>query len=484
MIDWALTAEKFGFTSSKDFVGIKRPSVISKCDGCGKLRTIAIRVKSKVVNEQISWICPSCIGLSRSTEISTQMKEKWADSTYLSERQEFSRKLWLTNGFRSRHSIAVRLGMQNNDLHSILTERYKDPAAREKLREISKQLFQDEAFRLKHRAAMNRLEVRQAIAKEARKRWQTTIYREKMAEIRSKQLQTTSKIQLLLYQILEDLSITYHKEGPETKIGWYLFDCCIPGPNGQKILIECQGDYWHSITNAQVRDRQKFTYITRYFPNCKLVYLWEREFYQVGKIRSKIGSLLGHYEDNIDFDFSEIEVRKLNTNDTTKEFLNLYHYLGPGRGGIRIAAFHKGAMVGVALFSTKLRQNLNFPNGSLECSRFCIHPNYHKKNFASWLLSRCTKLLPSITLYAYADSTVGHEGTIYKAAGWQLDHHVPPDYWYVDQEGYVMHKKTLYNRAINLKLTEKEFADKYGYGKIVGGEKTCFILSSRTKITL
>lgn len=50
-----------------------------------------------------------------------------------------------------------------------------------------------------------------------------------------------------------------------------------------------------------------------------------------------------------------------------------------------------------------------------------------------------------------------------------------PSYWYVDRDGWVMHKKTLYNHARSLKMTEKEFSDKYEYVKVFGGKKYRFL---------
>jgi hypothetical protein len=76
---------------------------------------------------------------------------------------------------------------------------------------------------------------------------------------------------------------------------------------------------------------------------------------------------------------------------------------------------------------------------------------------------------------AYADTTVGHTGTIYKSANFELHHEVAPDYWYVDDDGYVMHKKTLYGKARNLNMSESEFASAKGYFKKWGGKKLCFV---------
>lgn len=48
---------------------------------------------------------------------------------------------------------------------------------------------------------------------------------------------------------------------------------------------------------------------------------------------------------------------------------------------------------------------------------------------------------------SYADTTFNHIGTIYKACGFKQDRIVKPDYWYAKEDGWVMHKKTLYNQA-------------------------------------
>jgi len=48
---------------------------------------------------------------------------------------------------------------------------------------------------------------------------------------------------------------------------------------------------------------------------------------------------------------------------------------------------------------------------------------------------------------------------------------VQPNYWYVDKDGWVMHKKTLWNHSRKMKLTEAGYAEAYGFTKIWGKEK-------------
>ena len=472
MIDWNATEKEFGYKSSNELKQ-KRSKVICKCDKCNKIKTITIRIKSKIVNEQMPWLCPSCVGKSRSPKISEQLKKQWDDKDYRNKRSKSSLKLWESSEYTDLHSKKVKEAMDSVNMSEILLKRYEDPNARIIITEASNKAWENPELKKKHLAIMRNPAVREAISKKVRKKWLESEYRNKMAAARACQIGKISSIQKMLYDLLDDIGVEYFPEGERTKFGYYVFDCYI---ESHKLLIECQGDYWHSLQRSQMRDKQKFTYISKYFPGHKLVYFWEREFYENNKVLSRLKSLLGINSEAIDFSFSDVSVSKI---DRSKNFLDLYHYIGPGRGGIKIGAFLSDELIAVAVFSHPVRQNLKFDTSNLELSRFCIHPNYHKKNFASWFISKCVKLLPKTVLFSYADSTVGHSGTIYKAAGWSFDHEVKPDYWYISDDGFVMHKKTLYNRAINLKLKESEFASKFRYQKIVGGPKYCYVLDNK-----
>jgi hypothetical protein len=135
-------------------------------------------------------------------------------------------------------------------------------------------------------------------------------------------------------------------------------------------------------------------------------------------------------------------------------------------------------LIAVCVFSPLVRHNLPWDKeSSRELSRLCIHPRYQKKNFASWFVSRCMKSLdPKYkTIISYCDTTFNHDGAIYKACNFRLDGEVKPDYWYVSDDGWTMHKKTLYNHAKKMSLTEREFAELHGYRKIYGDKKLRFV---------
>lgn len=78
-------------------------------------------------------------------------------------------------------------------------------------------------------------------------------------------------------------------------------------------------------------------------------------------------------------------------------------------------------------------------------------------------------------IVSFADTTIGHTGTIYKASNFKLDGITSGSHYYVSKTGFIMHKKTLYNRAVKMGMTEKEFAIKYEYTKKKTGEKIRYI---------
>jgi GNAT superfamily N-acetyltransferase len=182
----------------------------------------------------------------------------------------------------------------------------------------------------------------------------------------------------------------------------------------------------------------------------------------------------------MDFNFEDIEIRPCESKDY-KLLLSKYHYLqNAGRGGIAHGAYYKNELVAVCVFSPLVRQNIRVEGFKQEevreLSRLCIHPKYQKKNFASYFISRCIKLLDGKykCIISYCDTTFNHDGAVYKSCNFDQDGEVPPDYWYVSKDGWVMHKKTLYDHATKLQMKEADYAEKNGYKKVWGSKKLRF----------
>lgn len=472
-------------------------------------------------------------------KVSAASTKLWSDPEYRATQTAAKEALWRDPEYRAKmtviNGITNAAKWQNQEFRNKLNAIWQTDALRDKIAESCKKAFnsdavrnaiaartsnkwQDDEYRNKVIAAVksttNKEEFKKAVSAISRAAWQNSDYRSMMIEAmklsnqrpeRKAQISATSKatwqsseyrtkqaiaranqprissIQATLYQYLDDLQVEYYKEGTDTAIGWYAFDCKIPSNNPQRkhLLIECQGDYWHSLPRAIRNDRSKFTYISRYFPDHEIMYIWEHEFSATGRVLDRLKSKLGLNLDVIDFKFDDVTVR---TPDATelKAFLQTYHYIGKDRGGKCFGAYLNNELIGVIVYSTPLRHNTAGQFGLqttdvLELSRLCIHPCYHRRNFGSWLISRTIKQLVCKLVVSYADTTVGHIGTVYKASGFTMHHEVPPDYWYTDGDGYVMHKRTLYGKAKQMCMTEAEFAAKHGYNKTWGGSKLCFI---------
>ena len=346
-----------------------------------------------------------------------------------------------------------------------------------KISDSSKRLWQKEAYRNKQ------LVVQKAL-------WNTEDGKAFLAKARSIQSKKVSSIQNTLYSLLNDLGVKHYRENDggaadsQCVIGPYNFDCVIPRDNNKSLIIECQGDYWHSLEKAIRMDKAKATYFDNYLSDkYELKYIWEHEF----DCQDKVVELLKYWLnltklEVIDFDFSDIVLKPVLTAEY-KLLLQKYHYLQKSdKGGKAFGAFFDNEIVAVCVFSSPIRQNVSADGCSFEeikeLSRLCIHPRYQKRNFGSWFISKCIKQLPENikAIVSYCDTTYNHTGAVYKAAGFKFIHKVRPDYAYRHMEsGWAMHKKSLYNKAVKMSLKESEYAEKFGYQKIYGSDKLKFV---------
>jgi GNAT superfamily N-acetyltransferase len=372
--------------------------------------------------------------------------------------REITNKRWLDADYRSKHKQAV-----NSD------------ECKAKHSTISIKQWQNKAYRLKMQKALRRL-------------WKNKAFRDKMAVARAN-CPKVSSLQEILYSILDDLEVKYYREfnnkadNTECVIGPWNFDCVIPRDNRPTLLIECQGEYWHNLPNKITTDKQKASYITNNFSGqYELKYLWEHEFSCKDKILETLKYWLGISAlEQIDFDLNDISI-KISPPSDYKPLLGKYHYLpNAGRGGIAYGAYFANELIAVCVFSPLGRQNITIQdyakNEVRELSRLCIHPKYRKKNILSWFVSSCIKMLDKKykCVISYCDTTYNHTGAIYKACNFKLDSEILPDYWYISDGGWVMHKRTLYGRAVRMCMTETQYAMLQNYHKVYGGKKLRFV---------
>lgn len=302
--------------------------------------------------------------------------------------------------------------------------------------------------------------------------WSNADFKEKWAK--SCTFKPQSALNVQVGELLGRLGLKFI---PEHLIGPWSFDFFLPEQN---LLIECQGEYWHSLTRRERADRAKASYVENH-TNYRLLEVWEVEFYQEGRLEH----IIRNATDRKTAEPKAVDFSGLSLKQVEKRQVNLlygsYHYLGSARGKYHYGLFYNGNLIGACSFGAfqRLEQNKKY-EGALELTRFCVDPAYQVKNISSWFLSRCMKLVGG-TIVTYADLTQGHTGALYKACNFRFSHEVPSDYHYVSKDGWVMHKKTLWNRAVSMKMTEPDYASKHSMEKRFGAAKLCFVYEAGRK---
>lgn len=350
---------------------------------------------------------------------------------------------------------------------------------------IMKQKWKNSIFRenqLKARYSVwQRPEYKEAFAKLMIKRWEDKDYRDKMT-LQSKRLHKSpeyikKKLNSLRGKnksILEDV-FAYFLD--EIKIAYKRH--CIVGEGKKarefdfqlkdKTLIEIDGSFYHTISHVKANDAYKTNMAKQL--KLPLIRIKEETFYESDLFHNFCDIL------NIKPIVEKINLKDIvfdlsaKVNDCNK-FFRLYHYLhNCGRYGIAYRFLCDNETVAMAIVSTPIRKESATSIGYnikevREIARFAINPKFFNKNLGSWAICKIRRDLMSRkinikALIAFADPAIGHTGGLYKAAGFKEVGRSSVDYWYETQDGLIIHKKTLYNRAKAMKMKEVEFAVKF-----------------------
>jgi very-short-patch-repair endonuclease len=461
--------------------GLDNKSKISINCICGKLFLISFKQlkHNKKINR--SNICRSC-----------SIKKLWENPDYRIRVNDSLKSLDKTL-LKQKISKKSKLMWENSEYRENQKNIHTSSDYIKETSERSKKLWDNDDFRT------NQLKIRndpiwiEKQSKSMKKLWENSDYQNRVSSSLSKVFIKgyKSSLEIVTHNILESMHVRFEEQKP---LGPYIFDFFLPEHD---TFIECQGEYWHSIKKASSKDASKFSYFEKSRPNSKILYLHERDFLNPKIVEKKIEEILKIKikVDIVDFSFSEVILKELDPkiknkshNSLPKEFLDSFHYAQFGRSSkVIYGAFLKEKLISVCKFSTPIRKevatSLNYSYSEvLELDRFCIHPEYQKKNFASWFISKCMKMvfekyLKINHLVSFADSTYGHSGVIYKAANWKEIGNTKPDYHYINDGGWILHKKTLYNHAVKMGKNEKGYSSEYGYKKVYGKLKTKFIFS-------
>lgn len=288
-----------------------------------------------------------------------------------------------------------------------------------------------------------------------------------------------STAQKQLYYMLSSSGIDFHEEGADTRVGpFYVVDCVIPKQQNmhKPLIVEVQGEYWHSLPHVMLKDRQKATYI-RNHTDYDLLCLEELHMASFAEVESKLNSF-GLILNKFECRPTDLEI-KLIDETTASEFYSIFHYSGTvRRGAIVYGAYLNGELMAAISYCHPMRlktaKRLDCKIGEVvEISRLARRTNLNCKNLISFLIARTKKLLPSTVrcVVSFSDATYGHTGGAYKAAGFVNDGIVPAGYHYVSINGKY-HKKTIWDRAKRMKMNEAEYAAKHNLLKVPHGDKT------------
>jgi hypothetical protein len=296
-----------------------------------------------------------------------------------------------------------------------------------------------------------------------------------------------SYIEVALANRLNLMNIKYEEQ---YKTDMYVWDFFLPD---YSLLIDVNGEYFHGLPRNVSKDKSKLTYISRYLPHLKTLIIEEKRFLNPLMVDKIIEEAIGKTANLTvkEFIFSDVKIESQSQISKSKrslisDFLTSYHYSGFGRNGkFVITAKLDDLLIAICKFNTTTRQSTASSLGYkcyevLELDRFCIHPLYHKKNFASWFLSRCMKMVfesnPLVNcLVSFADPTYGHSGTIYKAANWISKGKTNASYHYMDHLGVPINKKRVYDFAQKLKMKEADYVALHGLEKYKELPKNRFI---------
>lgn len=411
------------------------------------------------------------------TKIGRKSKANWQNEEYrqaVADGKSDEYYAALSQNGKANYATTLGTWMSNKDNHKIIGRIVRDLWQNPEYRGKQEVYFQERGQRLT--AASN-----EALRDpEKRRAWLDKLRQSNANRDRSGWISSSQK---QLYYILEDSNIQFYEKGPNTRIGpFYITDCVIPLQQTmhKPLVIEVNGEYWHSLQYVMVKDKQKASYI-RNNTDYDLLVLDELEFNNFQQIESKLGQF-GLCLHKIEASVSDITIRIISETDAQMLY-SIFHYTSTIRkGATTFGAYVGDKLVAAISYTYPLRSSSAERLGlglkeMMEISRLARKTNFICPNFASWFIAKTSrKLSPSIKcLLSFSDQTYGHTGAVYKAANFQEDGQLDPDYSYVSVHGQY-HKKTIWDRAKRMGMSEIEYAGKHGLMKVFGGPKTRWVL--------
>ncbi len=175
----------------------------------------------------------------------------------------------------------------------------------------------------------------------------------------------------------------------------------------------------------------------------------------------------------------EIKVKSINRDDY-KEWLLKKHYAKRMCSvSYSFGLFIDGVLNGVCTFGKPASNSLcvgvcgkHNKNFVYELNRLCVNDNL-PKNTLSKFLSKCLKMLPSLIIVSYADTSMNHNGYIYQATNWIYTGLSAKRLERYDADNPHLHSKTITDnkRYLNKELALRERPRKHRYIYFTGNKR-------------
>jgi len=179
----------------------------------------------------------------------------------LREQQIQARKDWWANP--DNHSMMCRKMREycnDSSVRQRLSEQAKDAweqvGYRERMSEMMIHLWRDDSYRAKqmesHRVIWDDPQYRSKMSRTLGKKWSDIDFRREQMERRARlgAFDSPTDIEVILYNILDDLGVVYQKQ---VAIDHYIVDAFVEN----WLVIEAFGDYWHNYPDGKEKDRER-----------------------------------------------------------------------------------------------------------------------------------------------------------------------------------------------------------------------------------
>lgn len=171
---------------------------------------------------------------------------------------------------------------------------------------------------------------------------------------------------------------------------------------------------------------------------------------------------------------------QISTAKEVRQIIRYEHYLGTMPGSKLILVAKRGnIIIGIATFGTGTNKSIS--QDTWELTRLCI-PFYVVRPFACEFLHKCCEYIrdhyPQIKkLIAFADSSVGHNGGVYRMAKWNKAGRTQPSYAYFDPTTIKLRHKASCRRIKGVDKTERELAQERGLIRVPLSHKYRYTLN-------